>query len=374
MPTPPIATAIASGPDPSPELAATAVHEALARTGNQAARGVLLFLTSHFARNAQAAVVAASRASSCLQVYGCTAAGVVTDEDWLLDRPGAAALVMTGELVPRLPLPPEQRNGDRQPVLSLAGGAGLEPAWLNIPQGRYGAFLASRADPSIARAWSAGKMVNMAPVELTFRGATVRTGVSLGIRPLSRPIEITQAEGHELRTLGNDTAFSVLLRQLPPELLGGSEPDIHRIFAGVMHDRGGGPIHGRYSVVPVIAINREEESITLGTRLTAGDLMFWGLRSPLAAEQDMRVTVDRLVRQKAPRPDFGLFFSCLGRGPYLYGTADRDLAAVRAAWPRMPLIGVYTPGEIAPLVHGPRGVENAVVLALVSRATQPRED
>ena len=38
---------------------------------------------------------AAARAGGCLQVVGCTGAGILTEEEWVLDSPGAAALVLT---------------------------------------------------------------------------------------------------------------------------------------------------------------------------------------------------------------------------------------------------------------------------------------
>ena len=88
-----VASGLASGEEPTPQLAAQAVHRALERIGSDCAGSILLFLTADFSRNTQAAVTAASRAGHCLQVTGCCVPGVFTEDDWLIDRPGAASLV-----------------------------------------------------------------------------------------------------------------------------------------------------------------------------------------------------------------------------------------------------------------------------------------
>ena len=88
-----VASSLVSGLHPTPELAAEAVRNALQGAGLQRADSVLLFLTRDYVRHAQPAIVAAARAAGTLQVSGCTAFGLLTEQGWLLDQPGAAALV-----------------------------------------------------------------------------------------------------------------------------------------------------------------------------------------------------------------------------------------------------------------------------------------
>jgi small ligand-binding sensory domain FIST len=63
----------------------------------------------------------------------------------------------------------------------------------------------------------------------------------------------------------------------------------------------------------------------------------------------MRHTLDRMEQHMPGRPDFGLLFPCMGRGPYFYGGVDRDLDLIKLRYPGMPFIGFYGNGEIAPL-------------------------
>jgi hypothetical protein len=79
-----VATGLARGARAEPRLAALAVERALERAGLTRANSVLLFLTPHFAPSPETTLRAAARAAGCLQVSGCTGAGVLTDEEWAM--------------------------------------------------------------------------------------------------------------------------------------------------------------------------------------------------------------------------------------------------------------------------------------------------
>ena len=78
----------------------------------------------------------------------------------------------------------------------------------------------------------------------------------------------------------------------------------------------------------------------------------------------MRRTVEQLHRELGGDPDFGLFFPCVGRGPYFYGGVDRDLQLVQQHFPGLPVIGFYGNGEIAPLHDSNQLFQYAAVLGL----------
>src|SRR3990172_12489390 len=92
----PVATGLSHGPRAEAAHAARAVRTAMKRAGLTRANGVLLFLTPHYAQSPDAALRAAAREAGALSVMGCTAAGLLTEENWLLDSPGAAAMVFGG--------------------------------------------------------------------------------------------------------------------------------------------------------------------------------------------------------------------------------------------------------------------------------------
>lgn len=358
-----VASALVSADKAAPELAAEAVREAMRRAGIDIARGVLLFLSADFAHLAHGAVVAASRAANCLQVTGCTAPGVLTEEDWVLDRPAACAMVfgdgcgLTAHAAADAPL------------LSLAVPNAAGRGWLAKGGLRYGLLSTNGGAHGAGRIWCHGKMAVDGRCETAFAGARSAVGVSRGMRILGAARSAACNDRDVLKLDGRD-ALSALLRDLPPDLREADNLPAHLLSAGIVRGQPEGAIEaGRYELVPVIAINHEDRSVALALPPDEGDHVFWALRQAQAAEDDTRQLADTLAGRLGAAPDFGLLFSCLGRGPWFFGGEDRDLAAVKARFPGMPLIGAYGGGQIAPLFDGNRQTHNAVVLALHGEKT-----
>lgn len=335
-----VASALAIGSEPSPRLAEAAVREALERAGLTRARGILLFLSSHFARRPQAAFLAAARSGACLQVLGMAAPGLCTEEGWVLDRPAAAALVLGG----RFGL---AAGSPERLSLSLAGGVLLPPAGREGPP-RFGMVA---GDSPI---WLNGRPAGDGPGEAEITGARARLAVSTGLRALAPAREVEEAHGHDLDRIGGLAACDSLLRALPPELRDRHALPLH-LLAAVRED-------GPPQAVPLLSANADG-SLTLAEPLRPGERIVWTLRQPLTAENDMRQAVDAAAAV-CPRPAFALMLSCIGRGPLFYGGDDRDLALCRERWPGMPLIGAYGNGQLAPLAGRNRQLHNCVVTAL----------
>ncbi|MDR2241047.1 MAG: FIST C-terminal domain-containing protein [Zoogloeaceae bacterium] len=353
-----IATALATADTAEPELAADVVRAALARTGADIARGVLLFLSADFSHQAHAAVLAASRAASCLQVTGCTAPGVFTEEDWALDRPAACAMVFGGDC--GLAPPPASAT----PRLSLATPNAAARDWLAGPAPRYGMLSTNAGAHAAGRIWHHGKLAEDDRCEAIIGGARAAIGVSRGMRILDEPRPVS-CLGRDLLRVGGHPALNTLLRDLPLETREQEKLPFHLLMAGIIKGNPENAIEeGRYALTPIIAANHEERSVTLALPLDDGDLVFWAMRQALAAENDLRRLTGQLGDELGATPDFGLLFSCLGRGPWFFGGEDRDLIAVKDRFPGMPLIGAYGGGQIAPLRDGNQQIYNAAVLAL----------
>src|SRR5664279_2897217 len=92
-----VASGLAIGREANPNLAAQAVKQAMQAADITIASSVLLFLTSEFARDPEPALRAASKAASCTQMMGCSAPGIFTEQDWIVDAPAAAAMVFGGD-------------------------------------------------------------------------------------------------------------------------------------------------------------------------------------------------------------------------------------------------------------------------------------
>jgi small ligand-binding sensory domain FIST len=359
-----IATGLAIGHTATPDLAAQAVLQAMERADLSIANSVLLFLTSEFAQDPQPALLAASKAANCMQVIGCSAAGIFTEQEWVLDSPAAAAMVFGGE-VSLLPASAPQPD---DLLLSLAAPSAIDTNWLAAPGSRFGGVSGDATGQGPFKVWCGGKVSPSGRCETQIKGVRGGVEVSQGIRALCPPLEITQASGYDVISLGSQPALNVLARELPLESRELERIPLHLLMAGVVFGEPSTAVaEGRFRLAPIIATNTDDRSVTLSVRLEPGERMFWAVRQPLAAERDMRLTIDRLQSRMDAAPAFGLMFPCMGRGPYFYGGIDRDLELVKQRYPGMPLIGFYGNGEIGRLNGTNQLFQYAAVLGLFAR-------
>lgn len=354
-----VATGLAQGRIPDTALATEAVNTALERAGLEYPQAVLLYLTSDFAQDPKPAIAAAARAARCLQVTGCAAAGVFTEEDWVLDAPAAAAMVF-GDGISLYPT-----HGEAGQTLTLSAPNALDLHWLNGGGPRYGGVSGDATGRGPYSVWMGGRVQPAGRCELVLGGGNLRVGVSQGIRPLSRPAAVERVRGHDVCVVGGDTALGTLVRELPLSVRAPERIPTHLLMAGITF---GEPDHaleeGRFHLLPVVGVNMDDQSITVAGPISPGLALFWALRQPQAAEHDMRAMIHRLSDDGSPPPAFGLMFPCLGRGPWFYGGEDKDIQAVTRRFPDMPLIGFYGNGEIAHLDGANRLLQYSVVLAL----------
>lgn len=356
-----IATGLATAPIADPQLAGLAVADAMEKAGLTIANSVLLFLTPDFARDPKPALLAASRASNCTRIIGCSAVGIFTEQDWILDAPAAAAMVFGGDIS----LAPAPQPLAEDLVLSLAAPNALNSAWIGAPGRRFGGVSGDATGQGPFKVWCGGRTAESGRCETLLTGAKGVVGISQGVRAMNEPLAITQASGYDIISLGQQPAMNVLTRDLPLELRSEDKLPLHMLIAGVIHgDPATALAEGRFRLVPIISANTDDRSVTLAAQLVPGEQLFWAVRQPLAAERDMRLTIDRLQQELDTPPDFGLLFPCMGRGPYFYGGKDRDLDLVKQRFPGMPLIGFYGNGEIGPLDGANQLLQYAAVLGL----------
>ena len=329
------ASALVTGHRAEPELAHTAVQEALARAGLERADNVILFLSRDFRRHPQPAVLAAARAAGSLSVAGCTASGLFTERGWQLDQPAAAALVFSspsGEVV------------ENSPILSFTGHSRLPFEW------RDDAPRAGLLDAD-AVAWSHGRATENGCADVRLSGLRNRLIIARGLRLLSAPQTVESCQNYELSQVGGHRAGDSLRRALPPDLR--DFPPLHQITALRHPDEPG---------IAILSANADG-SLTLAENFNEGETVTWAIRQPLAAEHEIRQALTSAVNRKKP-PNFALMFSCIGRGPLFYGSDDRDLKAFRETFPDTPLLGAYGTGQIAPLAGRNRLFHNTALTLL----------
>ena len=321
-----VSTGLSHGRHASAEHAADAVKMAMERAELTRANGVILFLTPHYAQNPEPALRAAARAAGSMQIVGCTGAGILTDQEWLLDSAGAAAMVFGGGLT--LSLPDAQSE---QTVLSLCTPSGISSDWFDLPVPRIGAVSGDLAGQGPFKVWNGCRVAESGRAEVMLDGSRGVLRTSQGVRALTSPIEVADVAGYDVLKLGNYPALNVLVKSLPVGVRDMEQIPLHLIMGGVTF---GDPINaireGRYRLNHIVSANLNNLSITLS------------------------------------HPDFALLFPCMGRGPHFYGNRDRDLDLLRASFPDLPIIGFYGNGEIGPLDDSNHLYQYSTVLGLFS--------
>ena len=185
-----VATGLSHGQRPDPQHAALAVRRALDRAEIERANSVILFLTPEYAGSPDAALRAAAREAGTLQVIGATGAGILTDEEWLLDSPGAAAMVLGGDVVLTIP---KTHWDDEHVVLSLCTPAGMGADWLDAPLRRMGAVSGDLSGDGPFKVWSVGRVAEDGRAEARLENVEAVLNVTQGVRALTAPIEVGTA-------------------------------------------------------------------------------------------------------------------------------------------------------------------------------------
>lgn len=339
-----IATGLATGTTADPAIAAQAVAVAMSRLHITHASSVLLFLSSAFARNPQAAILAASRQGQCLHVTGCSATGVFTEDGWVLDTAAAAAMVFSGPHHLTTALHPHTEPT----VLTLTTHHALRHVGLMNAGQRLGVVLGDATESGPHKVWQNGKMMSQGHCDTSLHGCTGQIGVSHGIRALTGPVEVTESNAHELIRLNGRLALHTLMRELPLEARELERIPLHRIYVALIHGEPTSAFtQARYRLIPIVSTDPTHNTLTLVEPIPEGAYVFLGLRQPLAAEASMRTSIARTATQLEYAPDFAIMVSSSARGASFYHGDDHDLRIMIQHYPGMPIIGCYADREIA---------------------------
>lgn len=354
-----VASSIVIGNTTSPDLAAEALHLAMLKADINVANSVLLFLTSEFASNPQPAIKAAAAAAHCTQIAGCTASGIFNEQEWVLDAPAAAAMVFGGNLhFDTFKHSPEQAR------LTLCAPNAINSTWLNNGYARFGGVAGDAIGQGGFSVWQNAKGEHSGLVEASFPHTQVNTGVSHGLQYISQPQRIGRCNHLALQELDAQPAFNALQKAWRFHRKTDEAPPLH-LLAAVYADSADEIYTGNFEQTTIIDADEENGSITLAHVLTPGKFVCFGLRSIDSALADMAIMTQQLSSHDGA-PDFGLMFSCLGRGPYFYDGQDRDLKIITTAFPNMPLLGFYGNAEIACINEKNQLLPYSTVLSIFS--------
>jgi small ligand-binding sensory domain FIST len=172
----------------------------------------------------------------------------------------------------------------------------------------------------------------------------IATGLSQGCSPIGPVRTVTAARENVLFEIDGRPALEVfksdigevLARQL--EKVAGY---IHAAFTVTGDDT------GDYLVRNLIGIDPERGWLAVGEQVSSGDRILFVRRDRAAAEEDLVRMIRRLKRGAGAAPKAGLYFSCVARGPNMFGANSAELGILRRELGDVPLAGMFCNGEIS---------------------------
>jgi small ligand-binding sensory domain FIST len=340
------ASGYAFGPKASTQVAIAAVSSAMARGGITQAGQIFLFLSTHFHQHIDECLRAVVAISGSMNVVGASAAGVFTEQDWSLDSPAAAALVLP------LDYPTQQRNSH----LALAAPNAINQFWLNDGTLKFGGIAGDATGQGQYALWQAAQQ-RFSYIQIPLEARS--TVISEGSMPLGGEYTITASQGLCLETLDHQAALSTLgphLARYPQEVL----------LAKIWLDN----TQTTPSWIPVIGTDLAKGTVMLAHELPIGAKLCWGHFNAYAASQELAQQIMLNLAGK-PQPKWALAFSSHRRAMAADGLSEPDWTTLRTTLPDVPFAGFYGNGQIipAPKAHPQidklnRIVDNSVLLAL----------
>ncbi len=313
------------------------------------------YYASHFGE-----IVERLRAETGIQDWsGTVGLGIATPEGEVFDRPALA--IMAG----RFPADSYRLFG---PVSQSAELGALAPDWLAAQLGTVallqgdprtpeletligdlceaaktfplGGLTASRAGPASAIGGRAGGLSGV----LFGAAVPIVSGLSQGCAPLGPAMSITAADGNVISAIDGRPAAEVLIEAVDRHFGG-------RLSEAWGHVHPAFPVPGRdrddYLVRNFVGLDADKGLVAVSDLVEPGQKILFCRRDQQGARQDLDRMLADVARRAEGRAKAGLYFSCVARGPNLFGPDGAEMRQIRQTLGEIPLIGFYAGGEIS---------------------------
>ena len=172
----------------------------------------------------------------------------------------------------------------------------------------------------------------------------VVTRLSQGCSPLGPRHAITRCRGNLLMQLDGRPALDVFNQDIGEDLAGDPAQLGASVFVGLPVK---GSDTGDYLVRNLAGIDEENRVLAIAEWVEEGDQVMFCRRDAVAAREDMRRMLSELERALDGPALGGIYYTCLARGPNLFGDDSEELALIEEVLGSFPLVGFFGNGEIS---------------------------
>lgn len=171
----------------------------------------------------------------------------------------------------------------------------------------------------------------------------VATALTQGCAPFGAPHTLTQCQRNIAIRIDDRPALDVL-RDEVGEALGRQLARVGQVVGVALPVRGSDT--GDYLVRNLMGFDENNGLVAIGEMLDTGQPLQFCRRDPDSAAADLRRML-RELKARAPQARGGVYYSCVGRGPHLFGADSGELRILHEELGDLPLTGFYCNGEIS---------------------------
>lgn len=342
-------------------VALSRAAEGLGDDGRQASLG-FCYVNDRFTGEADALLSALNAATGVQNWVGTIGAGICADGEEYFDTPAVSLLTLdlpADEFRIFKTSAPDLSDIDRETrdwVESRGCGLGVvhgDPTNLHIESMlseltslASGMFLVGGLSSTRRRHFQIANGTTEGGISgvLFSQRVAVTTRLSQGCSPIGPRHSITRSDGSIVMELDGRPALEVFaeevsaLKDIPPEQLAGF------VYVAIPIK---GSDTGDYLVRNLIGIDPDRGALAVGDALDDTEQLMFCKRDTAAAEEDLNRMLDEITRRLDGSPKAAVYFSCVARGPNLFGPESRELKLIREAIGSLPLTGFFGNGEIS---------------------------
>lgn len=226
------------------------------------------------------------------------------------------------------------------------GNVGIEEMAAGLARRLPGGFLAGGLSSSHELyVQIANQVVSGGLSGVVFRDeVAIATGLTQGCSLIGKKHHITDCEDNIISAIDGQPALDVFREDIGEVLA----RDLHRvagyIFAGLPVT---GSDTGDYLVRNLVGVDPNHKLLAIGELVHKDQPIQFCRRDGGSAREDMTRMLDNLKKRIDGIPRGGVYFSCLGRGPHLFGEQSDELQIIRKELGDFPLVGFYANGEFS---------------------------
>ncbi len=172
----------------------------------------------------------------------------------------------------------------------------------------------------------------------------VATRLTQGCSPIGPKHRITECQRNIILSIDGKPALDVMRDDLGERFgkelnrLGG------QIFVGLPIK---GSDTGDYLVRNLLGIDPQSKLVAIGDLIKPGQQVMFCRRDADSAAEDMNRMLESIKKGLFGKPRGGIYYSCIARGPNLFGSKSEELGYIRDALGEFPLVGFFCNGEIS---------------------------